>query len=538
MNDEINEESIDIMDELDSNTEELAVDTNETPESVASISEAPQVDAPSELETESLDHSDSDDSDLQTEDSSPLYDQKAQDAADVKMDESSGFSLRLNETEGDFEQMLEDYDEPEPDEQDFKEEPEEELKGKLPYGGFEPARLKSILEGMVFAAGKTITLGELQRLFEDQERPSKKDIKCLLAEIIAGYEHQGIELIETAAGYRFQTRQQDALWIARLFGEKPQKYSRAMLETTALIAYRQPITRGEIEDVRGVAVSSYIIKTLLERQWIRVVGHREVPGRPAMFATTKQFLDYFGLNSLTQMPTLAEIKNIEDINPQLALPDTGAVDKDKEASMDELVEELKDETKEREADTYLDEELANDLKELDVVNKGIEVSFEAQRAVGVSQDDPDYEKSQEKANSFEQMVKSFNDENPVEYDEPLPQLAEGFEDIAQSFEQQTVDKQSDETSAFEPSHAFAMNDEDNTSNGLSVAGLMGDQSAQDNTSSNTQSQPLSDNQQLQQTQDEISQEEQMRIIEEKLAQQAALMAAQSLQESQEEDENE
>ncbi|NRB81070.1 MAG: SMC-Scp complex subunit ScpB, partial [Saccharospirillaceae bacterium] len=388
---------------------------------------------------------------------------------------------------------------------------------------------------------------------------------------IVSYEHQGIELIETAAGYRFQTRAQDALWIARLFGEKPQKYSRAMLETTALIAYRQPITRGEIEDVRGVAVSSYIIKTLLERQWIRVVGHREVPGRPAMFATTKQFLDYFGLNSLTQMPTLDEIKNLEDINPQLDQANTGAIGVDKEASMDELVDQLRDETTQREADTYLDEELANDLKELDGVNKTIEVSFEAQRAVNVSEDDPDYEQSREKADSFEQMVKSFNDENPVKYDQPLPQLAEGFEEIAQNFENQTsenqtadgqtsenqsdndqtqndqtTDEQNPEKTEFIASQPFSMDGElsEQENNGLSIAGLMDDQlahqSAAATTSDTTNKQPqsLSDNQQLQQSQNEMSQEDQMRIIEEKIAQQAALMAAQSLTESQEEDENE
>ncbi|MCJ8314585.1 MAG: SMC-Scp complex subunit ScpB, partial [Pseudomonadales bacterium] len=388
---------------------------------------------------------------------------------------------------------------------------------------------------------------------------------------IVSYEHQGIELIETAAGYRFQTRAQDALWIARLFGEKPQKYSRAMLETTALIAYRQPITRGEIEDVRGVAVSSYIIKTLLERQWIRVVGHREVPGRPAMFATTKQFLDYFGLNSLTQMPTLDEIKNLEDINPQLDQANTGAIGVDKEASMDELVDQLRDETTQREADTYLDEELANDLKELDGVNKTIEVSFEAQRAVNVSEDDPDYEQSREKADSFEQMVKSFNDENPVKYDQPLPQLAEGFEEIAQNFENQTsenqtadgqtsenqsdndqtqndqtTDEQNPEKTEFIASQPFSMDGElsEQENNGLSIAGLMDDQlahqSAAATTSDTTNKQPqsLSDNQQLHQSQNEMSQEDQMRIIEEKIAQQAALMAAQSLTESQEEDENE
>ncbi|HBO14018.1 MAG TPA: SMC-Scp complex subunit ScpB, partial [Halieaceae bacterium] len=147
--------------------------------------------------------------------------------------------------------------------------------------------------------------------------PPKEDIRAALEEVAARCEDRGFELREVASGFRFQVRQNLGPWVARLWHERPPKYSRALLETLALIAYRQPITRGEIEEIRGVAVSSNIIKTLHEREWIRVVGHRDVPGRPAMYATTRQFLDYFNLKSLDQLPALAEIRDLETLNAEL-----------------------------------------------------------------------------------------------------------------------------------------------------------------------------------------------------------------------------
>ncbi len=177
--------------------------------------------------------------------------------------------------------------------------------------------LVQIVEGALLAAGRPLTVAQLGDLFGESERPPKEDIRTALEAVAARCEDRGFELKEVASGFRFQVRQNLGPWVGRLWHERPPKYSRALLETLALVAYRQPITRGEIEEVRGVAVSSSIIKTLHEREWIRVVGHRDVPGRPAMYATTRQFLDYFNLKSLDQLPTLAELRDLETLNAEL-----------------------------------------------------------------------------------------------------------------------------------------------------------------------------------------------------------------------------
>ncbi len=177
--------------------------------------------------------------------------------------------------------------------------------------------LVQILEGALLAAGKPLTVAQLSELFEEHERPENAQIREALQEVAERCEDRGFELVEVASGFRFQVRQALSPWVARLWQERPARYSRALLETLALIAYRQPITRGEIEEIRGVAVSSNIIKTLHEREWIRVVGHRDVPGRPAMYATTRQFLDYFNLKNLDQLPALAEIRDLDTLNAEL-----------------------------------------------------------------------------------------------------------------------------------------------------------------------------------------------------------------------------
>jgi segregation and condensation protein B len=177
--------------------------------------------------------------------------------------------------------------------------------------------LVQIVEGALLAAGRPLTVAQLAELFEEDARPDASALREALAEVAERCTDRGFELQEVASGFRFQVRQALSPWVARLWHERPQKYSRALLETLALIAYRQPITRGEIEEIRGVAVSSNIIKTLHEREWVRVVGHRDVPGRPAMYATTRQFLDYFNLKSLDQMPALAEIRDLETLNAEL-----------------------------------------------------------------------------------------------------------------------------------------------------------------------------------------------------------------------------
>lgn len=181
--------------------------------------------------------------------------------------------------------------------------------------------LLQIIEGALLAAGKPLTVAQLAELFEEHERPDNADIREAVKEVAERCEDRGFELVEVASGFRFQVRQALSPWVARLWHERPAKYSRALLETLALIAYRQPITRGEIEEIRGVAVSSNIIKTLHEREWIRVVGHRDVPGRPAMYATTRQFLDYFSLKNLDQLPALAEIRDLDTLNAELGFSD-------------------------------------------------------------------------------------------------------------------------------------------------------------------------------------------------------------------------
>ncbi len=181
----------------------------------------------------------------------------------------------------------------------------------------EPEQIKRIVEAALLAAGEPLTVQRLASLFEDEEKPATDVLKAVLEDIETECEGRGFELRKIASGYRFQVREDLATWIGRLWEEKPQRYSRATLETLALIAYRQPITRGDIEEIRGVAVSSNIIKTLMERNWVRVVGHRDVPGRPELFATTKGFLDYFNLNRLEDLPPLADIRDLESINGEL-----------------------------------------------------------------------------------------------------------------------------------------------------------------------------------------------------------------------------
>ncbi|HBA35815.1 MAG TPA: SMC-Scp complex subunit ScpB [Gammaproteobacteria bacterium] len=182
--------------------------------------------------------------------------------------------------------------------------------------------IKNRVEALLLAAGKPLSVDQLLNICNEQHRPcNRSDIAQALNQLSGEYAGRSIELKEVSSGFRIQIRQEMAPWVARLWEEKPPRYSRALLETLALIAYRQPVTRAEIEEVRGVAVSSQIIKTLQEREWIRVIGHRDVPGRPAMFGTTKQFLDYFNLKRLDDLPTLAEVKDLESMHLELKLGD-------------------------------------------------------------------------------------------------------------------------------------------------------------------------------------------------------------------------
>ena len=177
--------------------------------------------------------------------------------------------------------------------------------------------LKIVLEAVLLAAGEPLPLERLLATFPEAERPEAEAVRAALGELAAHYAGRGMELVEVASGFRLQVPKLFSPWVSRLWEERAANYSRALLETLALVAYRQPITRGEIEDVRGVSVSSSIMKTLQERGWIKVIGHREVPGRPALFATTRAFLDYFNLKSLSELPPLAAPRDLNAIGAEL-----------------------------------------------------------------------------------------------------------------------------------------------------------------------------------------------------------------------------
>ena len=178
-------------------------------------------------------------------------------------------------------------------------------------------QLKNIIEAALFAADQPMSLEQLLSLFEEHEKPSRFGLRKTIDILQDEYNTRGIELIEVASGFRIRVRQQMTQWITRLWEEKPGRYSKALMETLAIITYKQPVTRSEIEEIRGVSVSTAIIKTILERSWARIVGHRDVPGKPAMYGTTRQFLDYFNLKSLDDLPTLPELKNYDALESTL-----------------------------------------------------------------------------------------------------------------------------------------------------------------------------------------------------------------------------
>lgn len=192
----------------------------------------------------------------------------------------------------------------------------------------EAEKVKNIIEAALFSADKPLSLDQIVSLFHLDEQPERAEIKDILKNLQEEYSDRGIELKQVSSGYRFQAQQQYSEWVSRLWEEKAPRYTRALLETLALIAYRQPITRAEIEDVRGVGVSTNIMKTLQERDWVKIVGHRDVPGRPALYATTREFLDYFNMKTMDELPTLAEIRSLDQINGELDLEEGGQNDSD------------------------------------------------------------------------------------------------------------------------------------------------------------------------------------------------------------------
>ena len=216
-------------------------------------------------------------------------------------------------------------------------------------------KVKMIVEGCLLAAGRPLTLDNIIAVFERSEQPDRNELKQVMQAISEDCNDRGFELKQVASGYRFQVKQDLSEWVAKLWEERPPRYTRALLETLALVAYRQPITRGDIEEIRGVAVSANIIRTLLDREWIRVVGHRDVPGRPVMFATTKQFLDYFNLKSLQELPPLSEIKKLSQTEEELDLTDELA-----QQRVIDLPEEVTDEASYEQSDAMRAQLLAEE----------------------------------------------------------------------------------------------------------------------------------------------------------------------------------
>jgi segregation and condensation protein B len=222
-------------------------------------------------------------------------------------------------------------------------------------------QLKYIVEAALLGAGRPLSVEKLQGLFGKVDQPVRQDIRAAIMDLKADYAGRGIELTEVANGFRIQVRSSMAHHLEKLWEERPPRYSRALLETLSIIAYRQPVTRGEIEGIRGVVVSTNIVRTLLERSWIHVVGHRDVPGKPAMFGTTKEFLDYFDLKKLEDLPPLAELKDFDKLNVQLDLQDRDIVDRPEEphnvASIEDARAAAAADVQESGSDKNLDEEL-------------------------------------------------------------------------------------------------------------------------------------------------------------------------------------
>ncbi|PCJ28492.1 MAG: SMC-Scp complex subunit ScpB [SAR86 cluster bacterium] len=289
-------------------------------------------------------------------------------------------------------------------------------------------KVKMIVEGLLLAAGRPLSLDNIIQVFSDDEKPDRDELKAVMQRITEECGDRGFELKEIASGYRFQVKQDLSEWVAKLWEERPPRYTRALLETLALIAYRQPITRGDIEEIRGVGVSSNIIRTLLDREWVRVVGHRDVPGRPAMFATTKGFLDYFNLKSLQELPPLSEVKELDKGDPELDMGDDFADQRILELPEDAIDESSFETSESEQADLIAEEEaVALSKKPLDEIlnlqpEKEEDNSDELDDDEGEELLDPDAEKPIEEM--LDEELGEFESDNEVD-----AELADSEEEV-------------------------------------------------------------------------------------------------------------
>jgi len=218
----------------------------------------------------------------------------------------------------------------------------------------ETEQLKRILEALIMASSTPLSLDRILAVFPEDQQPAREQIREALDALVQDFGSTSLELKEVSSGFRFQVRKDYAEWVSKLWEEKPARYSRALLETLALVAYKQPITRGEIEKIRGVSVNTQIMKTLLEREWVTIVGHRDVPGKPAIYATTRTFLDYFNLKSLEDLPPLAEIRDLDQINGELDLGMLEQAAGEEEETKETVVNLDVDDTQEAESDADSD----------------------------------------------------------------------------------------------------------------------------------------------------------------------------------------
>ena len=271
-----------------------------------------------------------------------------------------------------------------------------------------PEKLKNIIEAALLAAGGPLSLDMMLTLFLDEEQPEKKELREVLDQLKQDYEGRGIEVVEVGSGWRIQVVEEVSLWVSRLWTERAPRYSRALMEILALIAYRQPITRGDIEDIRGVSVSTNIIKTLLEREWVRVVGTRDVPGKPSLYGTTREFLDYFNLKTLDELPPLAEIRDLDEINRSLDLNDTDKASDDNVPSTDSTDEATSADSDDGEERITIDEQLAGDNERIEDIDALYEALDEVNTDFSVDQKDA-YNDSQN------DVIESATSEESTEY---------------------------------------------------------------------------------------------------------------------------
>jgi len=287
-----------------------------------------------------------------------------------------------------------------------------------------PEKLKNIIEAALLAAGGPLSLDMMLTLFLDEEQPEKKELREVLDQLKQDYEGRGIEVVEVGSGWRIQVVEEVSLWVSRLWTERAPRYSRALMETLALIAYRQPITRGDIEDIRGVSVSTNIIKTLLEREWVRVVGTRDVPGKPSLYGTTREFLDYFNLKTLDELPPLAEIRDLDEINRSLDLNDTDKASDDNVPSTESTDEGITDNTEvvvdseDGEERVAIDDQLAGDderIEDIDALYEALgEVNTDFSMDPEADDQDEAIDQDAEIAIDDESVEESAETEEPVD----------------------------------------------------------------------------------------------------------------------------